>query len=76
MGMTPTIPMTDNDDDDVREESITQQDDNKPAISTEQNLYPAMEQLVNAYLQLNIRIGESVIASHNLNLDSLLVFYM
>jgi hypothetical protein len=44
MGMTPTIPMTDNDNDDVGEETITPQDDNNPAISTEQNLYPAMEQ--------------------------------
>jgi hypothetical protein len=59
--MTPMILITDNDDDDVGEEMITLQDDDNPAISTEYNLYPAMEQLIDAYLQLNIRSRE---ASH------------
>jgi hypothetical protein len=59
MGMTPTILLTDNDDDDVGEEMITTQDDDHPAISTEHNLYPAMEQLIDAYLQLSIRSREA-----------------
>jgi hypothetical protein len=62
MGMTLTILVTDNNDDDVAEETISpQQDDDNPAISTEHNLYPAMEQLVDDYSQLNIRSRE---ASH------------
>jgi hypothetical protein len=64
MGMTPTMIMTDYDDDnDVKEEVITPQDDNESSISTGHNLDPAMEQLVDAYAQLNIRSRE---ASHHI----------
>jgi hypothetical protein len=40
--------LTDDDNDDFEEEGITPQDDDESAMTTEHNLDPAMEQLVDA----------------------------
>jgi hypothetical protein len=67
---------TDDDDDHVEEETIMPQDDNESAISMKHNLDPVMETLRWPTSNGTATVGKPVIASHNWNLYSLLVFYM